>query len=85
MSQTLSASGVFYGLTAQPPGDLLPPQPMYDACRVLARFVEWKGGLNWDFSKLHEMPIPDEFTELGSIPTCNLSRCTCAEEGLEDP
>ncbi|MEZ4834155.1 MAG: sulfotransferase [Caldilineaceae bacterium] len=64
MSQTLSASGVFMGNRLNRSGDLLPPQPMYDACRVLARFVEWKGGLDWDFSKLHEMPIPDEFTEL---------------------
>jgi hypothetical protein len=64
MSQTLSASGVFMGHRLNRSGDLLPPQPMYDACRVLGRYVEWKGGLDWDFSKLHEMPIPDEFTEL---------------------
>jgi hypothetical protein len=37
---------------------------MYEACRVLARYVEWKGGLTWDFSRLHTMPIPDEFTQL---------------------
>jgi hypothetical protein len=64
MSQTLSASGVFMGNRINRSGDLLPPQPMYDACRVLARYVEWKGDLEWDFSKLHEMPIPDEFTDL---------------------
>ncbi|MBI1298370.1 hypothetical protein GC175_25835 [bacterium] len=64
MSQTLSASGVFMGNRLNRSGDLLPPQPMYDACRVLARSVEWKGGLDWDFSKLHDMPIPDEFTDL---------------------
>jgi hypothetical protein len=37
---------------------------MYDACRVLAKSVVWKGGLEWDWSKLHSMPIPDEFTRL---------------------
>ncbi len=64
MSQTLSASGVFMGNRLNRSGDLLPPQPMYDACRVMARYVEWKGDLDWDFGQLHDMPIPDEFTDL---------------------
>jgi hypothetical protein len=45
-------------------GDLLPPEPMYDACRVLARYVGWNGGMEWDFSALHTMDIPTEFTDL---------------------
>jgi hypothetical protein len=64
MSQTLSASGVFMGNHLNRSGDLLPPGDMYEACRVMARYVEWKGGLVWDFSKLHTMPIPEEFTSL---------------------
>jgi len=64
MSHTLSASGVFMGEPLNPSGDLLPPQEMYEACRVMARFVEWQGGLQWDFRVLHTMPIPDEFTGL---------------------
>ena len=64
ISHTLYASGVFMGGTLNASGDLLPPQDMYDACRVLARYVEWKGGLEWDFNKLHTMPIPEEFQAL---------------------
>lgn len=64
ISHTLYASGVYMGASINRSGDLIPPQDMYDACRVLARFVEWKGGLEWDFSALHTMPIPDEFTQL---------------------
>jgi hypothetical protein len=64
MSQTLSASGVFMGSPLNESGDLLPPEDMYAACRVLARYVEWKGGLEWDWSALHTMVIPQEFTEL---------------------
>jgi hypothetical protein len=64
MSQTLSASGVFMGNHLNRSGDLLPPGDMYEACRVMARYVEWKGGLVWDFSKLHTIPIPEEFTSL---------------------
>lgn len=45
-------------------GDLLPPHAMYEACRVMARYVKWQGELNWDFSQLHMMDIPTEFTDL---------------------
>ncbi len=52
ISHTLSASGVFMGAPLNVSGDLLPPEAMYDACRVLARFVRWQGGLEWDWSEL---------------------------------
>jgi hypothetical protein len=64
ISHTLSASGVFMGCPQNESGDLLPPQAMYDACRVLARHVRWTGGLSWDFEALHSMEIPEEFTSL---------------------
>lgn len=64
ISHTLMVSNVFMGEPLNRSGDLLPPQAMYDACRVLARHVAWQGGLQWDFRALHTMPIPDEFTDL---------------------
>ncbi|HXF60590.1 MAG TPA: sulfotransferase [Caldilineaceae bacterium] len=64
ISHTLYASGVYMGACLNRSGDLIPPEQMYEACRVMARYVEWKGGLSWDFSRLHTMPIPDEFTQL---------------------
>lgn len=63
ISHTLSASGVFMGAPLNESGDLLPPQDMYEACRVLAPHVHWHGGLQWDFSRLHDLEIPDEFKE----------------------
>ena len=57
MSHTLSQSGVYMGDTLNKSGDLLPPEAMYEACRVMAKYVTHKGGLEWDFSKLHAMPI----------------------------
>jgi hypothetical protein len=45
-------------------GDLVPPDDMYEACRVFARHVEWLGDLNWDFSAVQEMNIELEFTRL---------------------
>jgi hypothetical protein len=64
ISHTLYASGVYMGSMLNPSGDLLPPNAMYDACRVIARYVDWNGDLSWDFSALHTMDIPVEFTDL---------------------
>ncbi|NKB68038.1 MAG: hypothetical protein GKR89_13335 [Candidatus Latescibacteria bacterium] len=64
MSHTLYASGVFMGSTLNRSGDKVPPHDLYEACRVLARKVEWRGGFDWDFSALFEGPIEDEFTAL---------------------
>jgi hypothetical protein len=60
MSHTLSASGVFMGEPLNVSGDLLPPQKMYDACRVFAKYVKYKGGVEWDFSQVLSMePVPE--------------------------
>jgi len=64
ISHTLLTSGVYMGEPQNISGDLLPPEDMYKACRVLARFVRWKGDLQWDWSALHSMEIPEEFTRL---------------------
>ena len=64
MSHALSASGVYMGAQLNGSGDLIPPGDMYEACRVLARYVEYRGGLVWDYSRLHTMPIDPAFTRL---------------------
>lgn len=64
ISHTLYASGVYMGSTLNPSGDKVPPQDLYEACRVMARYVDWKGGLSWDFTPLHTMPIDPEFEKL---------------------
>ena len=64
MSHTLSGSGVYMGAQLNESGDLLPPGDMYEACRVFARYVRHLGGLEWDFSAVHTMPIDPAFTRL---------------------
>lgn len=64
MSHTLSASGVYMGAALNASGDLVPPDDLYEACRVMSRHVTHLGGVHWDFSKLHAMPIDPEFTRL---------------------
>jgi hypothetical protein len=64
MSHTLSASGVFMGAPLNVSGDLLPPESIYAACRVLAPYINWRGGLEWDWDQVRAMDIPTEFTQL---------------------
>lgn len=64
ISHTLYASGVYMGRLINASGDKMPPDAMYDACRVMAKYVKWNGGLSWDFEALHTMDIDPEFTRL---------------------
>lgn len=64
ISHTLSQSGVFMGEPLNQSGDLIPPDDMYEACRIIGRHVVHLGDLDWDFSKLHTMPIDPAFTRL---------------------
>ena len=64
ISHTLYASGVYMGRLINASGDKMPPDAMYDACRVMAKYVWWNGGLSWDFEALHTMDIDPEFTRL---------------------
>ncbi len=64
MSHTLSQSGVYMGNTLNISGDLLPPEDLYEACRIMAGHVKYLGKMRWDFSALHAMPIDPEFEKL---------------------
>lgn len=64
ISHTLTASGVHMGEPLNDSGDLVPPDAMYEACRVMARHVVHLGGMRWDFSRLHTMAIDPAFTRL---------------------
>lgn len=64
ISHTLYASGVYMGSTLNASGDLLPPEDLYEACRVMARHVKYLGNLRWDFGSLLTMPIDPAFTRL---------------------
>jgi Sulfotransferase family len=64
MSHTLSASGVYMGAPQNDAGDLLPPEDIYEACRVFAKYVTWEGDLKWDFSKVLAMKPDPAFTRL---------------------
>ncbi|MBZ0294599.1 MAG: sulfotransferase [Anaerolineae bacterium] len=65
ISHTLYASGVYMGRTINNSGDLVPPDAMYDACRVIAQYVTCdEKTLRWDFSALQTMDAPPEYEAL---------------------
>ncbi len=64
ISHTLYASGVFMGNTLNRSGDKVPPEEMYEACRVFARSVTWRGGLSWDFEGVLSGDVDPEFRRM---------------------
>ena len=64
MSHTLSQSGVWMGDPINKSGDLIPPESMYEACREFAKYVSYKGGMEWDFSRVLEMDPTPRFRAL---------------------
>ena len=64
MSHTLYASGVYMGASINSSGDKIPPQALYEACNVFAKYVKWNGGLSWDFSQALNGPVDPAFTQL---------------------
>jgi hypothetical protein len=85
MSHTLTASGIFMGEPLNQSGDLIPPQDMYEACRILGRYVHWEGDLRWDFSALFDMPIPQEFTDLIHAYLRTVLACPDEHKGWKIP
>jgi hypothetical protein len=85
MSQTLAESGVYMGEPLNPSNDLVPPQKMYEACRVMARSVVWNGGLSWDWSALHTCQILPEFVDLIEGYLASVLGSSAAHRGWKIP
>ncbi|MDH7600570.1 MAG: sulfotransferase [Armatimonadota bacterium] len=64
ISKTLVESGVYMGEPLNASYDLIPAEDMYEACRVMAKYVHYKGGLEWDFSRVLSGSIDPEFKRL---------------------
>ena len=85
MSHTLSASGVFMGEPLNKSGDLLPPEDMYEACRVMAKYVDYKGGLSWDFGRVLSMEPDPAFVKLIESYLTTVLHSTAENRGWKIP
>ena len=85
ISHTLYASGVFMGSQLNPSGDKIPPQDMYAACRVLARYVTWEGEFSWDFNPLFTMPVEPEFEWLINAYLSDVLQNPASHKGWKIP
>jgi len=85
ISQTLAESGVFMGSPLNESWDLVPPDDMYAACRVMAPHVRWHGELRWSFGKLHTMEIPQEFTRLIRAYLVSVTASSAEHRGWKIP
>lgn len=74
ISNTLGASGVYMGEPLNKSWDLIPPNDMYEACRIFSKYVDWEPcpaadadgtderNFNWSWKRAYECEIPEEFT-----------------------
>lgn len=85
MSKTLHETGVYMGAQLNASSDLVPAEDLYEACRVMARHVTFLGGLRWDFSKLHTMPIDPAFTRLVESYLGSVLSSTAERKGWKLP
>jgi hypothetical protein len=85
MSHTLTASGVYMGEPLNKSGDLLPPECMYEACRVLAEGVRWVGELEWDWSGVLGAEIPQRFKELVDAYLTSVRESEAEHKGWKIP
>src|SRR5580704_14116853 len=85
MSHTLSASGVYMGAQLNGSGDLVPAVELYEACRVFGKYVKHLGGLHWDFSDTHKMPIDPAFTRLVESYLASVFESPCEAKGWKLP
>lgn len=64
ISETLARSGVYMGEPLNRSWDLVPPEKMYEACRVMGQYVSYLGDWRWDFAKVLDMKPDPAFIRL---------------------
>lgn len=85
ISHTLSQSGVYMGNLLNISGDLLPPDDIYEACCVFAKYVTYLGSMEWDFSKVHQMDIDLRFTKLIESYLSSVLTSSASQKGWKIP
>jgi len=61
LAQMLYASGVFMGDTINRTGEMVPPDPIWECCRLIGPHIQRIDETNWDFSRVFDVEIPTAF------------------------
>lgn len=64
LSEIFRKTGIYMGEHINSSGDLIPPDKMYQACRIFGNYVKYVGNFEWDFTYLNKCKIPNEFIVL---------------------
>ena len=64
LPEVLQSSGIFMGAPLNVASDLLPPDELYEACKIFGQQVIYKGNYHWDFTNAVRADIPIRFKQL---------------------
>ena len=59
--EAMRDSGVYFGEPLNIASDLLPPDAAYRACRIFGQYVDQVSDYEWDFTRVINEEIPEEF------------------------
>lgn len=63
LPDAMKDSGIYFGEPLNVACDLMPPDKMYEACRMFGPYVDRIGTYEWSFDRAIKAEIPDEFVE----------------------
>lgn len=61
LPEAMKNTGVYFGEPLNIASDLLPEQPVYEACKIFGPYVRYNGDYSWDFTDAVNSEIPAEF------------------------
>ncbi len=64
LSRLLNENGFYMGSKINSSGDKIPPDKLYESCKIFSRYVRYIGNNSWNFTQALECQIPNEFINL---------------------
>jgi len=85
ITRALRESGVFMGDPLNESEDLIPPDYLYEACKVMGRQIRYKQNFELDFSQLEELSASAVFKEFVRLYLCSLLTSSAPLRGWKLP
>lgn len=61
LPDAMKDTGVYFGEPLNVASDLIPPDKMYETCRIFGPFVDRVGKYEWSFDRAFQAQIPEDF------------------------